>query len=221
MFKSLDLNSGITYATDLPVDKNFYAKYEQLLDVSLTNAAKGRKEEFVAARACAIKAFKEFGLEVSNIKKDESRKPIWPKGFMGSLSHTKNIAMASIYKEGYCQSVGIDCEIMIKDDKFEKIKSYITRKEDIDFFHTIASNKLMLAHTLMFSAKESLYKAINPLCNEFFGFQEAYLSGINFEDETFEIVLNTDIENVKPFETVYFGRFIATKSYIITSIEVL
>jgi len=221
MFNTLDINSGVTYSIELPLSDKVHEDFKYTLDVSLNGAMKGRKEEFIAGRACALLGLKELGSKFEIVKRSSSRKPIWPKGFIGSITHTKDLAMASVYKEDFCRSVGIDCEVLIKPERFDKIKEYITRKEDLTILNTDKSCKLSHIQTLIFSAKESLYKAINPLCDEFFGFQEAFISSVNHDEGSFVIVLDTSIVKLKPFESSYFGRFICTEKHIITSIEIV
>jgi enterobactin synthetase component D len=221
MFSNLELNSGVTHSISLPLEQNIYQEYEYLLDDSLIGAIYGRKEEFVAARACALLGLNKLNANNKIVMRSSKRHPIWPQGFIGSISHTKDLALASIYKEGYCKSVGVDCEILIKPERFESIKDYITRAEDLRLLNNLDCNsKLSILQTLVFSAKESLYKAISPLYEEFFGFQEAYLDKINFEEGTFSIILKTKVDKLKPYEATYFGRFLCSDTHIITSIEI-
>ena len=219
MFRRFEINSGLTYSVDLPLAENLSYKYKYLLADSLINAASGRKDEFIAGRACALLALSDLGSGSPIVKTHKSRRPIWPEGFTGSISHTKDFALASVYNKNDIRSVGIDCETLILPDRFDKIKDYITRKEDLVLLETDKEAQVSLVQTLIFSAKEALYKTINPLCDEFFGFQDAYISSIDSDKENFTIVLDSKIEKLKQYNAVYCGKFKTTKNQIITSIE--
>jgi enterobactin synthetase component D len=220
MFSPFEINSGVTYSADLPLSKDLAIKYDYLLNSNLINAGSGRKDEFVAGRACALLALTDLGSESHIVRTHKSRRPIWPKGFVGSISHTKDFALASVFRDKDCRSVGIDCETLILPDRFENIKDYITRKEDLVFLETNRKTPLNQVQTLIFSAKEALYKAINPLCDEFFGFQDAYVSTINESSGKFSIIIDSKIEKLKQFKAEYHGQFKVTDKHIITSIEI-
>jgi enterobactin synthetase component D len=64
---------------------------------------------------------------------------------------------------------------------------------------------LALYPTLVFSAKESLYKAIYPLCKQYFGFLEASL--VDVKSNTFKLFLHSNQAQVAPFNDEYQGYF--------------
>jgi len=220
MFKSIDLNSGVTYLVELPLSKQEHDQFHYLLDQSLDKAAINRQEEFIAGRACVALGLRELGSDGQIIKRAEDRSPLWPSGYIGSITHTKDLALASVYKDDLFKSVGIDCEVLIDQERFDNIKKLITRDEDLVLLKGEDPTRLKMVQTLLFSAKEALYKAINPLCGVFFGFQEAYLSAVNFDDGSFVIVLSTSIDLIKSYEGSYVGRFIYSKTHVICSIEI-
>ena len=113
------------------------------------------------------------------ILKDEYGRPMVPPGFLGSISHKDNIGVALVAEDGedtylITKGIGIDIE------KSSTIKSRIERKiltpnerENLGNLEGISRDEEVL---LRFSLKESVYKAMHPLINQYVGFQEAEIT---------------------------------------------
>jgi 4'-phosphopantetheinyl transferase EntD len=181
--------------------------------------APGRVQEFVGARACAEESLKHFKIQQAIILKSDSGAPIWPSNIVGSLSHSKNTAMSISVGADKFHGVGLDIETIIHDDRRETISKKVTRQEDeallLNYKDTI--NEIM---TLIFSAKESLYKCINPITNIFFGFEHAYLNQIDIESRKFSIVLDSSIPELKNYNGQYNGHFEFLGDSIVTLVAI-
>lgn len=143
------------------IEENFH-----LLPQNSQNFAQKRRYEYVAGRICALKALEQLNIKNFEIKSGPNREPIWPENIVGSISHHQEFVLAAASKE--LKGLGVDIEGIIEVERFENIKSqFITKGEEERFKidHVIG--------TLIFSAKESLYKALFPTVNEFFGFADA------------------------------------------------
>ena len=93
------------------------------------------------------------------------------------------------------------------------------RKEDYLLLKGLKNtNEIM---TLIFSAKESLYKCLNPVSSTFFGFEHAYVSSLDFDQKTFQIVLDSDIDSLKGYNKKYTGYFEYLEDSIITSVPLV
>ena len=113
------------------------------------------------------------------ILKDEHGRPMVPPGFLGSISHKDNIGVALVAEDGddaslITKGIGIDIE------KASTLKSRIERKiltpnerESLGNLEGISRDEEVL---LRFSLKESVYKAMHPLINQYVGFQEAEIT---------------------------------------------
>lgn len=113
------------------------------------------------------------------ILKDEYGRPMVPPGFLGSISHKDNIGVALVAEDGddaslITKGIGIDIE------KASTLKSRIERKiltpnerENLGNLEGISRDEEVL---LRFSLKESVYKAMHPLINQYVGFQEAEIT---------------------------------------------
>ncbi|MCX6131193.1 MAG: 4'-phosphopantetheinyl transferase superfamily protein [Proteobacteria bacterium] len=144
------------------------------LPSALQFAVKKRQIEFLAGRLCAKRCFEELGLQsVPAVQLAEDRSPIWPSSVLGSISHTDRIATAIVAHASQVTTLGIDIERVIAEASPQMIRHICCDPDELE--ELIVSQKLSReqALTLIFSGKESLYKAVYPRLKRFFGFQAA------------------------------------------------
>ena len=179
------------------------------LDTSLSKASISRQQEFLRGRWCAQQALLELG-DTSPVLRAKDRSPIWPMGFVGSISHNKEYSGAFVALDKYYRSVGMDIE-EIGRIKPEMKKMILSSTEQQRF----VEQKEM---TIIFSAKESLYKLLYPLVKEFFGFQDAEIT--HLERGKFTILL---LKNLGEFSsgTRFQGSYELLDGHILTQMELL
>src|SRR5882757_7343847 len=66
----------------------------------LGRAVASRREQFAAGRACARRGLFELGIVNFPLAVAEDRRPIWPEGITGSITHTKGFAAAVVARSG-------------------------------------------------------------------------------------------------------------------------
>jgi 4'-phosphopantetheinyl transferase EntD len=137
------------------------------------NAAQKRKSEFALGRAAARRALAELGLRESGpVLRGEGRDPLWPEGFVGSITHCGSWAIAVVAKRENVKTVGIDLEDVDRVPT-EEI-AYLVCNE-IERRWVFGGEDAQLRLAMLFSAKESIYKALYPLGRCFFDFHAAEL----------------------------------------------
>ena len=177
-----------------------------------------RKNEFILGRICASKAYEKCtGIELLELESGKDRAPIWPSKVVGSISHNKNFVGAAVAKKNELIGIGIDFE-EIDRAKIE-LSSHIKNSEDLKSHPDFSDTELL---TVIFSAKESLYKALYPSVQKFFGFEDAALRSINPQKGTFEIELLNDLNPHFGSSTrkSFQGRYLALNKNCLTVIEV-
>lgn len=143
-----------------------------VLPESLDRAVRKRKAEFIAGRYCAREALRQLDAQFhAPIGIGAKREPLWPAGCIGSITHTRGYAAALVASRSELRAVGMDSERWIKPDTAQDLARQIltTRDSSKELQELFASPAQHL--TLVFSAKESLYKCLFPLVRRFFGFQ--------------------------------------------------
>jgi 4'-phosphopantetheinyl transferase EntD len=105
----------------LPGSVRFSAGFEPPVDdltrqetESLSGAGARRRREFAAGRWHARRALRELGVQEPSIPRGDDGAPIWPEGFVGSISHTMDgervFAVAAVARVCDLLAVGIDVE---------------------------------------------------------------------------------------------------------------
>jgi 4'-phosphopantetheinyl transferase EntD len=138
-----------------------------------------RRAEFAAGRAAAAMAMAGLGLPVQAVPMGPDRAPVWPGGLVGSITHTRKAALAAVARSG---ALGIDAEQVgaVTPDLWDTVLHPSERG--------VVAQDAALA-TVIFCAKEAVYKAQYPVTGELFGF------------DRLEITL---------METTFAARFTAT-----------
>ncbi len=140
----------------------------------LNSAVVKRRAEYLAGRALAQSGLLLMGRKPELITTGPNREPIWPNGIVGSITHSKG-RCAVILSENTDLLIGIDVEDIASGSALDSIFHVTLQPDETNLIR--AQEKLpkdMLA-TLVFSAKETLYKALFPFVQRFFGFDYAEL----------------------------------------------
>lgn len=97
---------------------------------------------------------------VEHLTRLASGAPAWPTGFVGSISHDQDFAVAAVARSDDLRSVGIDIEprLPLPADLLELVATPTERRE---------LRGDLLAARLLFSMKEAVYKATHPIDNRF------------------------------------------------------
>ena len=121
---------------------------------------------FVSGRRCVRALQKQLNISEFELPNGEFG-PIWPSHIVGSISHSRELAAATILRGAV--SVGIDIEYQRR-LKIDAVRRVATEEE-----YSRYSAVPDFDWTLLFSAKESVFKACSPLARRYIGFQEVEL----------------------------------------------
>ena len=150
-----------------------------------------RKSEFIAGRYLAHLALLSLNAENLWVDVGVHREPIWPTGFRGSISHGDDFAVCIVSKSSSLMRVGIDVENYISADVSRDVSRLVMNSSELDFIGAATNPNVIV--TIIFSAKESLFKALYPEVNQRFGFEAATVKTLNFEKGSFTLVLNRSL----------------------------
>lgn len=128
-----------------------------LEDSNLSTANHKRKVEFIASRLLIKYALNDLAYEPINIKKGMYGEPIWPQGLNGSISHTKEWTAIIITDKAW--QVGIDIERTFNCLSTNLIIKNIFTTREVYRLSKFSFKIKNLITTIIFSAKETLYKA--------------------------------------------------------------
>ncbi len=124
-----------------------------------------RRAEFVAGRLAARRALGAAGFEPAPpVAPGPDRAPVWPAGMVGTITHTHSMALAAVAHGSKCGGLGMDLEHdanLRRMDVARQICDGTEREWVGDDRHRLLA---------LFSAKESIFKALYPRVGRYFGF---------------------------------------------------
>lgn len=143
------------------------------------NMADRRRDEFMAGRLCAARALRRAGvaseaMPASGILPIDGRLPVWPAGWVGSISHGRRWAIAGVADASDCDVLGLDLQDLIGARAMGNVQSLVASDAELRRLDAWCDRQHAL--TLLFSAKEALYKALYPRLRVFQEFDAAELS---------------------------------------------
>jgi 4'-phosphopantetheinyl transferase EntD len=141
----------------------------------VASAVPARRREFVTARSCAREALGRLGHPPVAIRSGPRREPVWPAGLVGSITHCAGYRAAAVARTDQVVSVGIDAE---PDAPLPpRVLDVVTAPGDAEHLAELTRAEPGVHwDRLLFSAKESVYKAWYPLTGRWLGFDDANLT---------------------------------------------
>lgn len=142
----------------------------EILPPSLCHAAPKRKAEFVAGRLAALDALRAAGLADPAFPAiGADRLPLWPEGWQGSISHGTEIAVAAVVPLGGqdggdggegqgARILGLDLEPVMPRELAQQLAASLMPEARAGGLGMAEEIEV----TRVFSAKETLFKALYP-----------------------------------------------------------
>lgn len=141
---------------------------------AVAGAVASRRQEFALSRHCARRALASLGVRAGPLLPGPHREPRWPAGVVGSITHCDGFAAAAVARASAVASIGIDAE---PDAPLpEGVAPLVTLPDEQAWLGELAGTGTVAWDRLVFSAKESVYKAWFPLTGRWLGFDEARVS---------------------------------------------
>ncbi len=134
-------------------------------------AVAARRREFAAGRDCARRAMLALGRSPGAILVSDDRLPVWPQGFVGSITHGGGHCAAAVArKDRDICAIGIDLEPAERLDA-DLVES-ICRKEEAEWLSNRTEHAPLLLARAIFSTKECAYKCLFPVSRAPLGFED-------------------------------------------------
>ena len=149
--------------------------------VSISQWMPKRQAQFLAGRIAAKKALSFNKLMNKQIAIGHSREPIWPENIIGSISHSGKTSIACVREQAKTfAGLGIDIQETIVPELQSQISSSILTDKDKRLFKQKFSKLTdSVLFTLIFSAKESFFKAAFNSVGEYFEFTDVSIVNLD------------------------------------------
>ncbi len=129
------------------------------------------------------------------------RAPLWPNGITGSISHAFPVAVAAVARTSQWRSLGIDVEVIQSDGQTEALVPKIVLAQEAELAGRYFASGT--AATLIFSAKEAIYKAAPRGLQRALRFDSAILQSVGSDHLDFCLTPQLDYFGLSVL-SVYF-----------------
>lgn len=128
-------------------------------------ATSTRRREFAAGRTCARSALRQLGVRPQPILAGRWGEPIWPRGIVGSISHSQGYCACAVARSQAFYGIGIDVE------QNTPLKPAVVKGITLDEERSRLADLECTApeinwDVILFSAKETVFKALCPARQE-------------------------------------------------------
>ena len=132
-----------------------------------------RKEHYRSGRICAGEVLSKLGTLGQPVLRDpQTREPLWPEGISGAITHSGKWAAAAAGKTSNVSGIGIDLEDMERQVD-SRISRHVCIPEEQKWIQECGEDFLEQNLKIIFSAKESIFKAFFPYTRTYLHFHDA------------------------------------------------
>lgn len=202
----------------LDLSQTTYLHIDQQLEhpLKIAQARVERKNEYLCGRVLAQAVLNHhFGLDQPITSMHEPL-PIWPTHVLGSISHSQNKLIVAL--SSHAVYLGIDIEHWVTSEFAQESAHLILTPSEFDLWKSKAVDFFDFAHyvSLIFSVKESLYKAVYPTAKQYIDFLEASVTNIDFENQTLTLTFLPEIQQRYQLLEQYQGGWTIEQNHIMT-----
>src|SRR3569833_2826929 len=189
-------------------------------EAAVARAVDKRRREFTTARGCARRALAVLGLPPVPIVPGERGAPTWPAGVVGSMTHCDGYRASAVALEERVRTVGVDAGPN-GPLPYGVLEAVASPPERAWIQARAGDGSGVCWDRLLFSAKESIYKAWFPLTRRWLDFDEAVVTA-DPDDGTFTARLRVPGPVVDGRAlTGVTGRWTVSHGLVATAIAVL
>ncbi|SNR75085.1 4'-phosphopantetheinyl transferase family protein [Puniceibacterium sediminis] len=172
----------------------------------LERAVAKRQGEYRAGRTCARAAIDQVSPTSFALDKTDwpifgpDRAPVWPTGIIGSLTHSPARVICVAGPADRYDGLGIDIEPAVPPRDSLTLAPRIFCPEELALVEPTSWAEA--GFTLIFSAKEAIYKAVYPTIRRFADFHEVRLAEVSGDDLQFELMpeMSSDLGQQKTLQ---------------------
>lgn len=192
----------------------------------VADAVESRQREFTAGRNCLHRCLRDLGLQIHPpILMGKLREPLLPNGYVGTLSHCNGYCVAAVGHARQYLGLGLDVE---HNTPLETgISSLICHPQELA---TVKSTLQALPPAeqqiypdpgkLIFSIKESFYKAYFPQLQAYFDFLDVQVT-LDLAEQTGRLTVIRPVgEQTEQDTKVYETRYAWDANYIYSAISI-
>jgi 4'-phosphopantetheinyl transferase EntD len=178
----------------------------------IAKAVDKRKNEYALGRTCARRALAQLGLPACALPSQEDRSVRWPEQAWGSITHADDFCAAVATLRSQARGIGLDAEVRTRVHR--KLWKQIAGERETAWLNAHEEQEALLHAALLFSAKETFYKAQYCVTKAWVGFHDAEFRLL--DGEQFEIELLVDVAETYAKGTRFVGRYVVLEQHVVT-----
>ena len=187
------------------------------MPASVGRSVPKRQADYLAGRLCARRAMEIWGYAGEPMA-GHSGCPVWPRGLRGSISHSARHAVALALPAMDCGGLGIDTELVASGRASEALLRHAVLAEEhaaLEFLSTDMGRDAAI--TVIFSAKESFYKAAFEQVGAYFGFEALALQRVRLDAKRMEFsVTRTLAPQLRKGKSISIGFEVTAMGSVLT-----
>lgn len=185
------------------------------LKKDIINSVVQRKGEYLAGRIASRIAQYLLGLSPEPVGTGQHRNPMWPTNTLGSITHANDYAIVAMARTQYVHRIGIDYEPWMDTRTIKSVIDIIMCEREKTKIE-VDSRTPRKDITIIFSAKESLFKALYDECGEYKDFYAAEFVAIDHQKSTLRLRLTESWSNKLRAGTIFDVEYITHHEGVIT-----
>jgi enterobactin synthetase component D len=168
-----------------------------------------RRAAFLAGRRCAHAAIASCdpALEDTPLRIGDGGAPRWPAGLVGAITHSATIASAAAARACDARGIGLDIEPRMAAATAREVRSLVATGDEVSLTQGALALDEPSAVTLVFSAKESVYKCLYPLVRRYFDYRDADVIDVDAATHRCRVRLGAALDDTVVAGTVVEVRF--------------
>lgn len=186
-------------------------------ETCIRNAVPKRRQEFATGRFCARRALTRLGIRNFPLLVGENREPVWPKGIVGSISHTDGYCGVVVARKNQIQSLGLDVERVGRQSS--NCWRRICIRQELSWIGSLSSDRAQINATLVFSAKECLYKCQHAISKRWLDFHDVMIT-VNSDIGEFEATFLVNVGGFFKRGTSVKGKYFFRHGYVFTGMSI-
>jgi len=182
---------------------------------AMENAVMSRRREFTAGRVAARQAMTSLGIAACAIPAGADRAPIWPTELVGSISHCATACLAVVGRRSDVASLGVDLEheTLLADNDLR----IVCTETEIRWLKRQPNDLRVRLSTLIFSAKECVYKCQYPLTRHVLEFADLSID-LDLRTAAFNAEFNCQAGDFRKGHRLS-GRFSVGNGLVVTALS--
>lgn len=167
-----------------------------------------RQAEFLAGRHCARNVLKNINNNLAEyvVKNGIDRAPKWPRNLKGSISHCNGQAIAIACSDQSITGLGVDIEEIINQEMMSQIINQVINQDESYLIERDNAEKTLI-FTIIFSVKESFFKAAYSIVKQYFDFSAIIVTKINHAQSSVEFIIDKPLHTTLPTGKVLNANF--------------